>query len=79
MRLPATAAHHTTPSGVFLVVVIVLVLLYVGWRTGRLRRLRTLAVFTRARHDLGGVRIRPLSFVPLAVLLIVIAVIVLAH
>ncbi len=49
MMLPALVAHHRAPSGWFLVGVVVIVLLYVGWRTGRLRRLRTLEGVTRMR------------------------------
>ena len=79
MTLPALVAHHHTPTGVFLVVIVALVLVYIGWRSGHLRRLRSIAGTTRVRNELKNARVGPLSFVPLAVLVIVIVVLVIAH
>ncbi|MGH7211365.1 MAG: hypothetical protein ACREF1_07890 [Acetobacteraceae bacterium] len=79
MILPAVVEHHRTPTGPLLVVVIVLALLYVAWRTGRLRRLRGLSGAARLRSELTGLRIRPLAFLPLTVLVIVAALLLILH
>ena len=77
--LLARVSHHQTPAGPLLGVLIVLVIVYVAWRTGRLRRLRSLTGAARVRSDLKGVRVGPLAFVPLALLLIVIVLLLVTH
>jgi hypothetical protein len=76
--------HHATPAGWFLAVVVLLVLLYILWRRGRLRRLLD-AIGERRGTGSGrgllpeGVHVRPVTLLPLALLLIVIAVLVISH
>ncbi len=75
----ALAQGHRTPTGLVLVLLIVLAVLYVAWRTGRLGRLRAGTSARRLRAELRGVRISPFSLLPLAVLVIVVAVLLIAH
>ena len=76
--------HHTTPAGWFVAVVVLLVVLYVLWRSGRLRKLVD-AIGERRMSGAGrgalpeGVHVRPVALVPLALLLIVIVVLLIAH
>lgn len=82
--------HHATRAGWFLAVVVLLVVLYVLWRSGRLRRLldaigerRGAGAESGAGSGRGllpeGVHVRPVALLPLALLLIVIAVLVISH
>jgi cytochrome oxidase Cu insertion factor (SCO1/SenC/PrrC family)/thiol-disulfide isomerase/thioredoxin len=64
--------HHKFPSGLFLVVLIVLLLLYVGWRTGRLRKLNLPRRWSMPK----GVKVRPIALLPAALLVVVIAALV---
>lgn len=79
MLLSAALRHHQIPSGPVLAVLIVIAILYVGWRTGRLGRLRAGARASRLISDLRGQRLSPFSFVPLALLVIVVVVLLIAH
>ena len=59
-------------------VLVLIVLLYVGWRSGRLRQLsravRSQVTLPRSRRLLpGGVRIRPAALIPTLLLLAVVA------
>ncbi|HWF55311.1 MAG TPA: hypothetical protein VG223_11810 [Solirubrobacteraceae bacterium] len=84
--LLASVGHtrHSTPTGWFLLVLVLLVLLYFLWRSGRLR---TLFAALGARRMAGtrrgllpaGVQIRPIALLPMALLLIVVAVLVISH
>jgi hypothetical protein len=77
--------HHATPGGWFLAVVVLLVVLYLLWRSGRLRKLldaigeRRTAGATGRRLLPEGVHVRPVALLPLALLLIVVAVLVISH
>ena len=71
--------HHRTPSGLLLLVLVVLVFLYVGWRTGRLRRLRTGMRTINLWAELRQQGISPFSLIPLALLVIVVVVLLIAH
>jgi hypothetical protein len=84
MSLPAlfAATHgsgHQAPTGWLLVILIVLGLLYLGWRTGRLGKLRSAAGGLRLRGELKGIRISPLALVPTALLLIAIALLLITR
>lgn len=79
MLFSAVLHHHHSPSGPELAVLIVIAILYVGWRTGRLGRLRAGARASRLRGDLREQRLSPFSFVPLALLVIVVVVLLIAH
>ena len=70
---------HQTPTGWFLALLILLVLLYVAMRRGMLRRAWNAAGAWRARGALRGVRVRPVALVPTVLLLIVIAVLLIDH
>ncbi|MDE3130597.1 MAG: hypothetical protein KGL16_05540 [Acidobacteriota bacterium] len=72
-------AHHRNPTGTVLLVLLVLAVLYVAWRTGQLRRLRGLTGAARRRGELSDLRIRPLTFLPLALLAIVAALLLILH
>ncbi len=63
---------HKLPSGVLLAVILGLLLLYVAWRTGRLRGLRV-----RRLDMLRGARPSPLALLPTVLLVLVIAVLLL--
>ena len=84
--LLASAGHirHSTPTGWFLLVLVLLALLYFLWRSGRLRTLfagvgerRTAGARRRLLPD--GVQIRPIALLPMALLLIVVVVLVISH
>jgi hypothetical protein len=84
--LLASAGHtrHSTPTGWLLVVLVLLVLLYFLWRTGQLRTLFTAlgartAAGARRRLLPEGVQLRPIALLPMALLLIVVAVLVISH
>ena len=77
--LIAARGGHQTPTGWFLAILIVLALLYVGWRTGRLGKLRSGFAGLRLRSELKGIRIRPIALVPTALLVIVIILLVVNH
>lgn len=79
LRSAALLRHHHLPNGVLLAVLIMIAILYVGWRTGRLRNLRPGRRLRLLRGDLREQRISPFSLVPLAVLVIVIVVLLVAH
>ena len=81
LRLIPTALvrHHQAPGIVLVMVIVVLGLLYVAWRTGRLRGRRPLLGVSRAREELKETRISPFTLVPLALLVIVVIVLILAH
>jgi hypothetical protein len=76
--------HHATPAGWFLGVVVLLVGLYILWRSGRLRRLLD-AIGERRGAGSGrgllpdGVHVRPVALLPLALLLIVIVLLAISH
>jgi len=70
-------AHHTTVW--FLTLLIVLALLYIGWRTGQLRKLRGALGGMRMRSELRGVRVGPFALLPTALLLIVIAILLISR
>ena len=73
------ATHHRSPTGLLLVVVIALVVLYFAWRLGHVGKLRGVARIWRLRQEARGLRIRPMSFVPLLVLVIVVLVLLIGH
>ena len=75
----AAAIHHTAPTGWFLAFVVLLALLYVAWRTGRLRHLRSSAAAWRLRGEFRGLRVRPAALLPTVVLVIVVVVLLLDH
>jgi hypothetical protein len=80
-RVPAVIApilehHHRAPALWFVAVLVLIGLLYWGWRTGRLGRLRSAARVARLRSELAGVRLRPVALVPTALLVIVVVVLV---
>jgi cytochrome oxidase Cu insertion factor (SCO1/SenC/PrrC family)/thiol-disulfide isomerase/thioredoxin len=68
--------HHKLPSGLFLVVLVLLLVLYVGWRTGRLRKLKLRAAVPRRWSLPEGVKVRPIALLPVALLLVVVAALV---
>ncbi len=72
--------RHAAPSGWFLVLLVVLGLLYVAWRSGRLRNIRWPFAGGAAREWWWtGVRLRPAAFVPSILLLIALAVLALTR
>jgi hypothetical protein len=84
--LLTAASHtpHTTPTGWFLAVMLLLVVLYVLWRSGRLRKLLGAVGERRAagsRRGLlpEGVHVRPIALLPLAILVIVVAALLVNH
>lgn len=78
--LAITAVHqHRTPNAVVVVVVIAFALLYIAWRTGRIRPLRSRQRALNWRAELRESGISPYSLIPLAVLAIVVAVLLLGH
>ena len=79
MIASALLKHHRSPTGVLLLVLIVLVVLYFAWRLGHVGKLRGAFRLARLRADTRGLRIRPMSFVPLLVLVIVVLVLLIAH
>jgi cytochrome oxidase Cu insertion factor (SCO1/SenC/PrrC family)/thiol-disulfide isomerase/thioredoxin len=72
-----TTSGHQTPTAWFLVLVILLALLYVGWRTGRLGKLRSGLGVMRLRNELRGVRVRPVALLPTALLVVVVVALLL--
>ena len=81
-RLLDAATHgsgHRAPTGWLLVILILLALLYVGWRTGSLGKVRRSFGALRLRSELRGIRIRPIALVPTVVLLTVIVLLVLSR
>ncbi len=80
--IPAAVDHvlrHKAPTGPVFAVVIFLTLLYVAWRTGRLKGLRSTASALRTRGALEGVKVRPLALLPTLLLVIVVVVLLIAH
>ncbi len=69
----ASTTHHGGATGWFLGLLIVVGLLYVGWRSGTLSRWGSDLRRIRLSGELKGVRIRPLALLPTLVLLIVVA------
>jgi len=70
---------HKTAAALFLALLIVLALLYVGWRTGRLGKLRSAVGVMRLRGELRGVRVRPIALLPTALLLVVVVALLINH
>jgi len=64
--------HHQTPTAWFVALLILLLLVYVGWRSGRLRRLRGVVGVMRVRSELRGVRVRPVALLPTVLLAVVV-------
>lgn len=82
MILAVLAQHHRGPTGWLLGALIVLAILYLGWRRGRARRPNGLAGLTglaRLRAEFRELRIGPLTLLPLALLVIVVVVLLIAH
>jgi hypothetical protein len=80
MMLAALAQHHRGPSGWVLGALIVLAILYFGWRRGRGRSSQNLSGrLTRLRAELPDLRIGPLTLLPLALLVIVIVILLVTH
>lgn len=78
--LAATAIHHhRTPNVVVVVVVVALVLVYIGWRTGRIKPLHARNRTLNWRAELRESGVSPFSFIPLAVLVIVVVVLLVEH
>ena len=75
----AQAGGHHTPTGWYLVVLIVIGLLYVAWRAGRLGKLRGVGGRMGLRRELKGVRISPIALVPTLLLAIVVVVLLIDH
>jgi hypothetical protein len=74
------AEHHRNPSGWLLAVLIVLVIVYFGWRRSRGRSSQSLSDrLTRLRAELSDLRIGPLTLLPLALLVIVVVILLVAH
>jgi uncharacterized membrane protein YidH (DUF202 family) len=71
--------HHHAPTGVLLVVLIMLALLYVALRTGRLGRLRGLSRARMPRIDPRRLGVSRFALVPLVILAIVVLLLVLGH
>ncbi len=70
--------HHHTSGGVVLIAVIVLAVLYVGWRSGLLGRLWAGVRSSSLRGELREHRISPFTLLPLALLVIVVVVLLIA-
>ena len=80
--IPAAVGHisrHQVPRGPLLAVLVVLALLYVAWRAGRLRMLGSKTTAARVRGGLRDLNVRPTALVPTLVLVIVIVVLLIAH
>lgn len=71
--------HHRAPSGWLLLVIVLLVLLYVAFRTGRLGKLSNALRDGRVRGPKRRLQVSPLALLPTAVLVIVIVVLLLTH
>ena len=61
------------------VVVIAFVLLYLAWRTGRIRSLHARNRALNWRAELREAGISPFSLIPLALLVIVVVILLVAH
>lgn len=79
MILAALAHHHGGPDGWVLGALIVLAILYAGWRRGRARNEPGVNRLERLRADLRDLRIGPLTLLPLVLLVIAIVVLLLAR
>jgi hypothetical protein len=78
--LAAVAVHqHRSPNALVVVVVVAFALLYIAWRTGRIKPLRSRPRALNWRAELRESGISPLSFIPLAVLVIVVVVLLLGR
>ena len=78
--LAITAAHHhRTPSVLVAVIAVAFVLLYIAWRTGRIKPLRARSGALNWRAELKESGISPFSLIPLAVLVLVVVVLLIAH
>ena len=71
--------RHQTPTGWFLALLVVLALLYVAFRTGRLKKLWRAVGRQRMRGELRGLRIRPIALLPMVLLMIVVIALVINH
>ena len=71
--------HHHTPSALVVVVVVAFVLLYIAWRTGRIKSLHARNRTLNWRAELRESRISPYSLIPLAVLVIVVVLLLIAR
>jgi cytochrome c biogenesis protein CcmG/thiol:disulfide interchange protein DsbE len=69
--------HHKTPTGWFLALIIFLAVLYVGWRTGRLGKVRGAVRVRLLRNELRDVRIRPVALLPSLLLVVVLVALLL--
>jgi hypothetical protein len=82
LEILGAVGHHSAPGGLLLAVLIVLAILYVGWRTGRLGRAWSAA---RARRlsgrggGLAGVRVRPLALLPTLLLILVVVLLLITR
>lgn len=79
---PAAVTRHQTPSGFLLAAVVLLLLLYIGWRSGRLRSVRNAVRALRLGHRnraLEGIRLRPAALLPTVLLAIVIVLLLLTQ
>lgn len=72
-------SHHQVPKGPLLAVLVVLALLYVAWRAGRLRVLRSRPTAAGVRGGLRDLNLRLTALLPTLVLVIVIVVLLIAH
>lgn len=78
--IAATAAHHhRTPNALVVVVVVAFALLYIAWRTGRIKPLRARGRTLNWRAELRESGVSPFSFIPLALLVVVVVVLLIAH
>jgi cytochrome oxidase Cu insertion factor (SCO1/SenC/PrrC family)/thiol-disulfide isomerase/thioredoxin len=75
----APSNHHKTPTGWFLALLILLLLVYIGWRSGRLRKLRGVVGEMRLLGEMRGVRIRPVALLPTALLVVVVVALVISQ
>jgi hypothetical protein len=71
--------HRGATSGWLIALLVVLGLLYVGWRSGALRRIGADVGRMRPGRELRGLRIRPITLLPSLALLIVVLVLVIEH
>jgi cytochrome oxidase Cu insertion factor (SCO1/SenC/PrrC family)/thiol-disulfide isomerase/thioredoxin len=78
-RSTKPVTHHKNPTGWFLAALILLALLYVGWRSGAIRKLLAAVGRARLRGELKGVRIRPIALLPTLLLLIIVVALVINH
>jgi cytochrome oxidase Cu insertion factor (SCO1/SenC/PrrC family)/thiol-disulfide isomerase/thioredoxin len=71
--------HHQTPTGWLLALLILLLLVYVGWRSGRLRKLRGAVGAMKLRREHRGVKVRPVALLPTALLVVVVVALVISQ